>query len=354
MADFNKGDISEGILAVAITARFASKTKKISFSDVINIIKKLGRPNKLRNFMLIEKEFDSPNKNPKIIDNVICKITLAEINMMALLNQKIYSLSDIKSLVNSAISYANGKNIMEWADLIYNNNQKNKIEVKSEGLLDQTGTKVDLRIVIDGKQSGVGISLKAGDVKQFGQVGGASVKSMDEFFNPLGVQFTSGHKKKFEDMISNKNVTEALCLAYKEASKQINIIIKSNPNVFKKNISEFMKFHATRNEPEVALVQLNRNEATVYNFDNIQKKLKGVELGIEYSEGSTDVVKNKKIPILKIISPTLKKDNVLLQLRNKLEGNRINSKGEKIGLTVRNYVEKGHLTTQLLAENYKG
>ena len=62
MADFNKGDISEGILAAAITARFVSKTKKISFQDVIVIIKKLGKPSKLRNFMLIEKEFDSPNK----------------------------------------------------------------------------------------------------------------------------------------------------------------------------------------------------------------------------------------------------------------------------------------------------
>jgi hypothetical protein len=103
MSNFNKGDISEGILAAAITARFISKTKKISFQDVIMVIKKLGKPNKLRNFMLIEKEFDSPNKNPRIIDNVICKITLAEVNMLALLNQKIYASPDIKSLVNAAI-----------------------------------------------------------------------------------------------------------------------------------------------------------------------------------------------------------------------------------------------------------
>jgi hypothetical protein len=114
-----------------------------------------------------------------------------------------------------------------------------------------------------------------------------------------------------------------------------------------------MKFHATRNEPEVAVVQLNRNEATVYNFDNIQKKLKGIQLKVEYSEGSTDVIKNKKIPILKIINSTLEKNNVLLQLRSKLEGNRITSAGKKIGLTIRNYVEKGHLTTELLAETYK-
>jgi hypothetical protein len=34
-------------------------------------------------------------------------------------------------------------------------------------------------------------------------------------------------------------------------------------------------------------------------------------------------------------------------------GNRINSKGVKIGLTVRNYVEKGKMATTLLAEKFK-
>ena len=353
MANFNKGDVSEGILAAAITARFESKTKRISNDDVLSVIKKLGKPTRMKKFMLIEKTFDSPNKNPKIIDKVVCKITLAEINMNALLNPKVYSDKEMKELLSAAVAYANGKNIMEWADMMYTNNQENLIEVKSEGLLDQTGTKVDLRVIIDGKQAGVGVSLKAGDVKQFGQVGGATADSMNEFFNPLGVKFSSKNLNDFEKLVSQKKATEALCLAYKEASKQIKEIIKKDSSTFKKNISNFMKFHATRNEPDVALVQLSKSEASVYNFDNIQKKLKGIELDVMYSESTTNVVQGKKIPQIKIISPTLKKDNILLQLRNKLEGNRIDSKGKKVGLTVRNYVEKGHLTTELLAETQK-
>ena len=323
MANFNKGDVSEGILAAAITARFESKTKRISNDDVLSVIKKLGKPTRMKKFMLIEKTFDSPNKNPKIIDKVVCKITLAEINMNALLNPKVYSDKEMKELLSAAVAYANGKNIMEWADMMYTNNQKNLIEVKSEGLLDQTGTKVDLRVIIDGKQAGVGVSLKAGDVKQFGQVGGATADSMNEFFNPLGVKFSSKNLNDFEKLVSQKKATEALCLAYKEASKQIKEIIKKDSSTFKKNISNFMKFHATRNEPDVALVQLSKGEASVYNFDNIQKKLKGIELDVMYSESTTNVVQGKKIPQIKIISPTLKKDNILLQLRNKLEGNKI-------------------------------
>ena len=205
MANFNKGDVSEGILAAAITARFESKTKRISNDDVLSVIKKLGKPTRMKKFMLIEKTFDSPNKNPKIIDKVVCKITLAEINMNALLNPKVYSDKEMKELLSAAVAYANGKNIMEWADMMYTNNQENLIEVKSEGLLDQTGTKVDLRVIIDGKQAGVGVSLKAGDVKQFGQVGGATADSMNEFFNPLGVKFSSKNLNDFEKLVSQKD-----------------------------------------------------------------------------------------------------------------------------------------------------
>lgn len=352
MASFNKGDVSEGILAAAITARFISKTKRIAEKDVLDVIKKLGKPKGTKSLTVV-KQFPSPNKNPKIEDDVICRIGLAEVNMLALLNMSIYKQKDIKELMAASIAYANGNHIMEWADMVYTNNRKNVIEVKSDGLLDQTGTKVDLRVLIDGKQAGVGISLKAGDVKQFGQVGGGSVESMKEFFGPFGVVFSAPQIKKMESMFAGSQTTEALCLAYEESAKQMKKIIKTDQNKFKKNLAEFMKFHATRNEPDVVLVQLNRQEALVYDFSNISKKLRGVNLDVVYSESTTDVIRGKKIPQIKIISASSSKDNLLLQLRNKLEGNRVNSKGKKVGLTVRNYVEKGHLTTELLAEKLK-
>ncbi len=42
--------------------------------------------------------------------------------------------------------------------------------------------------------------------------------------------------------------------------------------------------------------------------------------------------------------------DVLFMVRLKLEGNRVSSKGKRLPLTVRNYVEKGSATTQLIAE----
>lgn len=350
---FNKGDVSEGILAAAITARFINKTEDIDSRKVLSVIGKLGRPKKVRNFSMVEKKFSSANENPNIVDTVVCKISLADVNMNAFLNKSIYSRKEIVELVNAAIAYANSVNIKEWADMVYTNNQENFIEVNSEGLLDQTGTKVDIRVLIDGQQAGVGISLKAGDVKQFGQVGGATKEAMEEYFGPLGVKFNKKTLTDFENMVANKKVTEALILMYKEASTQIKKKIKTNQKEFIEDLSNFMKFHATRNEPDVALVTLNKNEATLYDFDKLSKKLKGLTLDVEYNESSTDVIKGKKIPQFTIVVVDSKiRNNGLLTLRNKLEGNRVNSKGKKVGLTVRNYVEKEHMTKELITESY--
>lgn len=354
MATFNKGDVAEGILGAAITSRFLSKTKRITPNDVLSIIKKLKTPKLVGGAQVTTTKFKSPNKNPKVVDDLTCVIGLAPANMAAFLDTSLYRTNkDIKSIVTSACAYANGIHVMEWADMFYNNNQYNDMYVNSEGLLDQSGTKVDLKINVDGKQCGVGISLKYGDVKQFGQVGGSSFESMNELFSPLGVKFSSSHKNKLEKLIAEKDVVGGLRFMYKEAHKQIKSLMGSDQEKFKKNLSNFINFHATRNEENVVLVQLARDEAAVYNFDNVKKRLVGQLLVIEYEEGSTDVVRGEKVPKLKIVSNTIKSDNSLLELRVKLEGNRTNSKGKKIGLTVRNYVEKGHLATTLLAEKYK-
>jgi len=221
-AKFNKGDVSEGILAAAITARFLSKTKRISDSDVIKVINKLNKaPKGGSKGATSLTEFRSPNAQPKVIDIVKCKVNLAEVNMKAFLSRGIYRNKEIKEIVTAAVKFANGNSIMEWADMMYNNNQKNIIEVLSEGLLDQTGTKVDLKVHIDGIQAGVGISLKYGDVKQFGQVGGSRVESMVELFSPFGVKFNSATKNKYIKLLSQKKISQILWITMLRGGKRM-------------------------------------------------------------------------------------------------------------------------------------
>ena len=45
---------------------------------------------------------------------------------------------------------------------------------------------------------------------------------------------------------------------------------------------------ASAGEKDVVLVQLNRGEATVYNFENLKKKLVGQEITVNLNSGLTD------------------------------------------------------------------
>lgn len=351
-AKFNKGDVSEGILCAAITARFLSKTKVITSTDVLSTIKTLNRPVASGNSLTTTTKFNSPNAQPKVVDHVTCKINLAKSNMNAFLDASIYTRRDIMELVNAAVKYANGTYIMEWADMMYNNNQYNDIHINAEGLLDQTGTKVDLKIMIDGKQAGVGVSLKAGDVKQFGQVSGSTWKAMKDIFEPLGVKFTTLHENAHVDMLSKKQVAPALTTIYTEAYNQLK---KMDQKKLIKALADFVKYHATLNEENVVLVQLNRSQAKVYDFEILEQKLRYLQIDCEIVSGNTSVLneggyqgkgglaKNKIPKIRFTVAGT-----VLIEIRVKLEGNRIKSNGTPVGLTVRNYVEKGSKATELL------
>ena len=351
MSKFNRGDVSEGILAAAITARFLSKTKRVTDTDVTSVIRKLARPVNMGSKGLTSTSyFTSANENPKINDEVCCVINLAENNMDALRDLKIYQQKDIREIVTASAAFANGMYVMQWADLMYTNNQKNKIEVLSEGLMDQTGTKVDLKIRIDDKPCSIGISLKYGDVKQFGQVGGSSFESMKSLFEPLGVTFSKIFENKYTEKISKKDISGSLTMAYEEAVTQMN---KKQQKVLLKHLADFMKYHATLNEDDVALVQLNRSEAGVYDFGKLEQKLMGQEVELEMTEGITEKLTgytgSNKIP--KINFRVKANNEILFSIRLKLEGNRINSKGKRLPLVVRNYIEKGKATTQLLMEN---
>lgn len=346
MAKFNKGDVSEGILAAAITARFRSKTKKIDASDVVSVIQNLNAAKSGIKGATTITNFKSPNANKAIVDTVVCKVNLADVNMSAFLKKTTYNDKAIKSLVTAACSFANGGNINKFADQLYNNNQKNFIEVNSEGLLNQTGTKVDLKVIVDGKQIGFGISLKAEDVKQFGQVGGSKWESMENLFKPLGINFSDKTKTTYTNLLSEKKIADALTLAYGEAFKQLKSLSKTNQKQLRNNIADFANFHATSGEKNVVLVQLTGGTATTYDFSILKSKLEGVQIDVEIASGKTDKLKgfagSKNIPKINFTVPDLKGKQIpLLQLRMKLEGNRVDSKGKKLPLTVRNYIEKG-------------
>ena len=95
--------------------------------------------------------------------------------MSFLLDSK--SESALKEYANAAVKYANDEKVTKWAKLVYENGRYDKIEVIADGLGGQQTTKVDVEVKITDDNNvlqdvDIKVSLKAGDVKQFGQQGG--------------------------------------------------------------------------------------------------------------------------------------------------------------------------------------
>jgi len=268
---YNKGDMAEGIFGAAVAARFINKNQRVSPSDVEKVLRKLSA-NQTKQVL----KFDSPNRNPKIKDKVIFTLGLALNNMKALTDPSIRKLKDIQDVVNAACSYANGITVTQWSKEVYENNSFNEIHVLSDGLEDQTGTKVDVRVMIsnhDGEMLPVNInvSLKAGDVKQFGQMGGSNFETFQDFFKDLfGITITE-LRNRYDAKIKEGDLKGAISEVYKGVEPKVTKLLSQDDKKTLKHFADAIQWHATRNEEYVTLVQLNRGQAKIYTFDNLFK-----------------------------------------------------------------------------------
>lgn len=343
---YNLGDMSEGVVGAAITARFIYKNRNINSQLVYGVLRTLAKSG-VKNYpgkkgKYVEKIFKSANANPKIMDDVRCYISLAEVNMDALLDRSKESV--LKEYIDSAVKYANSNNVKKWAELVYKNNRYDKIEVISDGLGGQKTTKVDVTVKItdhEGKLMPVDIlvSLKAGDVKQFGQVSGAEFSKQEELWDRLfGYKSVIKSLEKQYDklMFVDKQPDEAVFLVYQKVNQQLNSDLNGNKSdEILKKMSEAIKYFATLNEDYVSLVQVGGGKAKVYKFDDIYGKISGRSYKSNIKTGSSG------LPT--IIVSSGKED--LIQFRVKQE---FKSDGSPY---IRNYVEKLSLLGDLLAES---
>ena len=339
---YNLGDMAEGVVGAAICARFMYKNRSITSRHVYGILRSLGTPTNYpgKKGKQVERTYKSANQNPKIMDDVRLFISLAEVNMMALLSRGNETL--LREYVDSAVKYANSNNVKKWAKLVYENNRYDKIEVLSDGLGGQRSTKVDVTVKITddkGKLMPVDIlvSLKAGDVKQFGQVSGAEFEKQEELWEQLFGYKTkiAGLKNKYNQlMFVDKKPDEAVTLVYSTVTKLLVRDLRNNPDKILMSLSKAINYFATLNEENVTLVQVGGGKAKVYRFDDIYNAISGREYKVEIKTGASG------LPTILINSGR----DSLIQFRVKQEFKRDGSP------YVRNYIEKQKLLGELLAE----
>ena len=342
--NLNFGDMSEGVVACAIAARFSHKNRDITNADVFAVIRGLAKkppsnyPGKSGKY--VERMYDSPNKNPNVSDTVRLYISLADVNMSALLDRKNESV--LGGYVSSAVVYANSANVSKWSKTLYENNRVDHIEVISDGLGGQRTTKVDLRVKVTDHRGNIvpvdiNLSMKAGDVKQFGQVSGAEFEKQEELWERM---FGYGSaiktlKSKYETlMFKKKKPEDAVALVYESVRNLLNRDLGGNKSqATLKRLGDAITHFATLDEEGVSILQVGAGTATVYIFENVYEKLAKNKFAARIDVGKSD------LPSLVIHAG----EHDLLRVRVKQE---FKSDGSPY---IRNYIEKEKLFTKLFA-----
>ena len=357
---YNLGNVAEGVLAFAITARFLNKNKRITEQDLVKV---LNAVKPTRSGTSSGKVFQSPNApHPKmrklLFDDVKVVVNLTTANMDMLFTSDPDEYEVLRQLMPSCISYANSQEINTAALMMYRNGKKDYIDVIADGIGDETGTKVDVNLVINnsknisipGNTNGTQlrltqISLKR-DVDQFAQVGGWTMDKTDDLWGRiLGTKpSTSGVVQQiYADSAEMRGTTEEVAAdtmrkVYTWANQQLER--KFGNKVWLEEFVEVLDNFATYKEENVALVEIKGDTFHRYDFKKLKVALVGLpdaDVPPNLTLSSEYIVGASGLPTVRI-SGTNKNDNKkyeLVQFRFKME------KGTGgVPKAIRNYVEK--------------
>jgi hypothetical protein len=275
----NMGNVSEALLGCAVAAKFMNSGKPVTEQQAINVGRQLvnGRgelqanagKDKLFFKVTIPKMDNKAFKAWLGLDSR--KMTLQDYNV----SEDIISLFDRR--LKAAIDYANtSKRVMSAIQEAQQDPRNNKVDVISDGgeKQSQTTTKVDLKILIDGQETAKRLlSVKAGDVAQFGQVVGANFAHVTEFFGSFNVPVSPGVKKYFYEIAKGArgskeekqhNFDNGMLMAYEDAAKKFKAKANSDPSGLVEDVYQGLLQHLTRKEEGVEMVILDPDDKKAF------------------------------------------------------------------------------------------
>jgi hypothetical protein len=192
----NKGNMAEGVLAAAVLAKLAARSengeiKTITRQDVENTVGMF--PSGDAPFTFEKKDM---NGN---LDKFIYRVMIPSNDFNALQSGK-YN-DQLKSTYEGATNWAN-RELHDMAKELYNLNEANTVVIAAVGTEDQTGTKADLVITVDGQKEKfprIELSIKQGKTALLAQAVGYNYKNIQKFFAKLGIDVEED-KQYIEDM----------------------------------------------------------------------------------------------------------------------------------------------------------
>ena len=323
----NLGDIAEAVLGAAVTAKFEQGGANIDANMVVAILKEVCQA-KDKKARRVANYDDKSVAN----DDVTFYLTLnatstkglkiwmsekdpmaapADFRLVTEFDCPKKTVQGMQAQISNAVKYANTSARAQVAvDKAKLDPKQNLVEVVSDGANpeNQTTTKVDLKILYDGTITRL-LSLKAGTVKQFGQVSGGVYENLVQFFyETVGIKINDKYKEQFgfKTPAGEKDSSAAKYnFAKGPFNKLYDLVAQTLQNDVLKNddlkkefqliekIYNNIVLHATRHEAGVTMVILGPSKDTAFKelaFDTrLLEALKLYDLQMNYTKGTMSI-----------------------------------------------------------------
>ena len=297
----NRGDIAEGIMGAALTAKFIKRQSgqtvrdlpQVNATDVDAVLAKFFRSGgtykktvrdvpKPYEYIPTNAPGDKIETTINIIreltfsDKIVFKLTLPQAAMDFLSKQS--NRTQVRDIFERAIRYANSDpTFIREANRLATNAKNDKILVDADGVSNQLETKVDIGLYANGRKIGKQISLKTESGRQFDQVIGFGIAEFDKLFdNNMGIIVDGSVKSAVNNYIKEFNVTDAFsfraqtskdvtgsvwasklkkaaAIYYKGAEKVIKTQIDALG--FRRKLANTIRVGATRGDEDIQLVK---------------------------------------------------------------------------------------------------
>ena len=303
--DANRGDLAEGIMGAALTAKFIKRQSnqnvgnlpQVNTKDVDAVLEKFFRSGGTYSKTVrdVPKPFDfipqgAPGNEIETVINIVREVTISDKVVFKLrakqdaldFLKKQSNREKVRDIFERAIKYANSDSIfIRESNRLATNAKKDKIIVDADGLSNPRETKIDIGLYANGRKIGKQISLKysvTNSGKQFHQIVGFGIADFDKLFvDNLGIYIDGNYRKQTNDFIKTFNINDAY--AFRGATSKdvtgspwaINLknaakiyyqgaekVIKTQINAlnFRRKLAATVRYGATRGDKDIQLVKL--------------------------------------------------------------------------------------------------
>lgn len=333
----NKGEIAEGILGAAMFAKFTKRDPdgKIGIVTRKDIERVLDEMSASGNDLYQEVLADAEGGGH---DTISFYLKLKQAALSDLYDPKKRPI--LASLYDSALLYVNSERAETYARYFFLNERSDDIAVVVDGAISETDKKSDVSVIIKDPRTGLirklklEASLKVGPVKQFGQVGGSSMDSMEKLWEKFGIdvsKMVKDYTKRHEEDPRN-----AIKLMYQKVAAELNNRFVNGDDMdkirFINQLADAITYFATLGDNNVELVQFDKGGLKVLRFAGLKQKLHDANLAVEF-------VGTKSWPELRIYDKDSKETLLFVRVKGETQ-----SGGR---MYIRNYIEKGPFLEKL-------